>query len=108
MIDIATEQPIPLLEAARLAGPLRNGRPPHPDTIARWGRIGVRGIRLELILVGGTRCTTREAMQRFFDALTEQATLSSPPRSAPAETPTRTRRRQLAEADRVLAAEGML
>ena len=34
---------------------------------------GVRGIRLESIMVGGTRCTSVQALQRFFDALTAAA-----------------------------------
>ena len=34
---------------------------------------GVRGIRLESIVVGATRCTSVAALQRFFDALTAAA-----------------------------------
>ena len=39
-------------------------------TVGRWFGKGVRGVRLESIVVGGRRYTTREALQRFVDATT--------------------------------------
>ena len=41
------------------------------DTIYRWATKGMRGFRLETIRIGGTLCTSHEALQRFFDRLTE-------------------------------------
>lgn len=53
----------------------RHGRPPDsrplaPSTIWRWHKKGISGVRLETICIGGTRYTSVEALQRFFDAVT--------------------------------------
>src|SRR5262245_44002875 len=50
----------------------RRGRRPHVSTLYRWAMRGLRGVRLETICVGGTLCTSREAVLRFFEALTQQ------------------------------------
>jgi hypothetical protein len=43
---------------------------PHLATVYRWFTKGVRGgIKLETVLVGGRRFTSREAVQRFVDRL---------------------------------------
>jgi hypothetical protein len=44
---------------------------PHISTLVRWWRRGVRGVKLETILIGGRRYTSLEALTRFFDRLTE-------------------------------------
>lgn len=49
--------------------PGRGGKRLHVATVWRWAQRGVRGHRLETTLVGGTRCTSREALQRFFSQL---------------------------------------
>jgi hypothetical protein len=51
----------------------RSGRPIHVSCIYRWTTVGCRGVVLESLQVGGTRCTSREALQRFFDKLSEPA-----------------------------------
>jgi hypothetical protein len=38
----------------------------------RWVTRGLRGVRLESIRVGGVTCTSMAAVQRFFDALTQE------------------------------------
>lgn len=38
-------------------------------TIQRWRKRGVRGVTLETILIGGSRYTSLQAIQRFIDAL---------------------------------------
>jgi len=43
---------------------------PHSSTLHRWRLRGIRGVRLETILIGGVRYTSREALQRFFNATT--------------------------------------
>lgn len=58
--------PIPLNAAAKLVNP---ARPPHPSTLHRWANAGVRGIRLQVTRLGGTRYTSAEAVQRFIAAL---------------------------------------
>ncbi|MEI8371872.1 MAG: DUF1580 domain-containing protein [Planctomycetota bacterium] len=69
-IDITTETVIAPTRATHLCPERRRGVRPNVATIYRWMMNGVRGIRLESIVVGGTRCTSVEAMQRFFDTLT--------------------------------------
>jgi hypothetical protein len=60
MIDISTETLISLPEAAALL-------PNRPSLCAlwRWRTRGVRGRRLESVLIGGTPYTSVEALQRF-------------------------------------------
>ena len=38
-------------------------------TLYRWATHGCRGVRLETIQIGGTKCTSQEALQRFFNRL---------------------------------------
>lgn len=47
----------------------RRGRKVHISCVYRWTTSGCRGVILESIQIGGTRCTSREAMQRFFERL---------------------------------------
>ena len=46
---------------------------PHVSTIFRWARRGVRGIRLETVLCGGRRFTSRQALKRFHERVTAAA-----------------------------------
>jgi hypothetical protein len=66
---------------------------------------GVKGIKLESLVVGGTRCTSIEALQRFFDALTAAADAE---RFSAVTPPLRTKSRQQAieAAERRLARAG--
>jgi len=70
-IDIRRETPIRMAKAARIVPPRRGERPTNPSTIYRWANTGIDGIRLEVIQIGGTLCTSVEALQRFFDSLGE-------------------------------------
>ncbi len=72
MIDIGREELIAFSEAAKLLPRRRKGRKPHCSTLHRWCTKGVRGVVLEYLTVGSTRCTSVAALQRFFDALTER------------------------------------
>jgi len=47
------------------AAKLLPGRP-HAATLYRWTRRGVRGVRLETVLIAGRRYTSREALDRFI------------------------------------------
>lgn len=94
MIDISTEKVITLTEAARGLPRRRAGRPVHPSCLFRWSRApGCKGIVLETVQIGGTRCTSREALARFFEALTVQAE-----GQAPAAPPSSKHRRNAIEA----------
>jgi hypothetical protein len=73
MIDIASETLLSLPEAARLVPPGRYNKRPTLSTMLRWIQHGVGGVRLEAIRLGGRWVTSLQAMQRFSDALTEEA-----------------------------------
>ena len=75
MIDIQTEEVVSLTEAAKSKHlpRRRKGKRPHPATLFRWSTRGCRGVKLETIQCGGTRCTSVEALQRFFERCTDPA-----------------------------------
>src|SRR5262245_30283973 len=77
-IDPAIETLRSLADAARRLPLLRQGKPVSPSTLWRWAKRGIRTrhgavLRLERIKLGGTCCTSEEALLRFFRALTEGA-----------------------------------
>jgi len=69
MIDIEHEKLITLDDAVKFA-PGFNGKCASMAAIRSWATRGMRGVRLETIFAGGRRCTSPEAVQRFFEALT--------------------------------------
>jgi hypothetical protein len=69
MIDSASETLISLAVAAGELPRRRRGRKTHVSTLFRWTTIGCRGVVLESLQCGGTRCTSRAALQRFFERL---------------------------------------
>ena len=71
MIDTAVESVRPLAQAANELPRRRGGRKTHISTLYRWATAGYRGVVLETIQIGATRCTSREALQRFFERLSE-------------------------------------
>lgn len=82
MIDIESETIITLGDACGYFPP----EGVSTATIARWIQRGVRGVTLETIAIGGRRCTSREAIERF---VADQNAADSP---APAITPSQRRR----------------
>lgn len=62
------ENILTLTDAIRLVS-RRNGRRAHKSTLYRWTATGCSGIVLESIQCGGSRCTSREALERFFSRL---------------------------------------
>ena len=71
MVDTTIETPIPLTQAADELPRRRGRRNRHVSTLFRWSTVGCKGIILETIQVGGTRCTSREALQRFDERLSQ-------------------------------------
>jgi len=69
-INLNSETVISLTEATRLLPARRGGKRPHVSCIYRWTVTGCKGVILESIQVGGTRCTSKEALARFFERLT--------------------------------------
>jgi hypothetical protein len=62
---------ISFADAAKSLPRRRQGRKIHVSTFYRWATIGCRGVVLETIQIGGSRCTSLEAMDRFFQRLSE-------------------------------------
>ncbi len=105
-IDVQDEQVVSLRAACDLLPRRRAGKKPAVETLYRWSLRGCRGIKLETVQVGATRCTSVEALQRFFDALTAAADAANTlPTSAPV--PTATRRREVAAATAYCEAAGI-
>jgi hypothetical protein len=75
MIDHETERLLSMTEAAKLL-------PGRPDvsTLWRWRTGGCRGHKLETILFGGRRYTSREAITRFLTAINGQPIQAETPR----------------------------
>lgn len=99
-IDLSTEAVVTLTEAPQHLPRRRKGKRPAVSTMFRWAQRGVRGVRLETIQVGGTKCTSLEALQRFCDRL------SNPDSPQPHRTVAR-RRRAAEAAERELERQGV-
>lgn len=76
MSDLLAEDVLTLTQAAQTLPCRRLGRPTHVTTLLRWSKAGIRGVRLETIQVGGTRCTSRQALRRFVERVTEVSAAS--------------------------------
>ncbi len=73
MIDTTQEPPVPIDELRDRYPehiPGRNG-PVHQITLSLWHRRGVLGIKLETVMVGGRRCTSLAALDRFYQQITQ-------------------------------------
>lgn len=83
-IDIFAEEVVSLADATKRLPKIRNGKNLHLSTLFRWaqgGKLANDGsrVRLETIQLGGTKCTSLEALQRFFDRLTGNQEVVTPP-----------------------------
>jgi hypothetical protein len=65
VIDSQTETVLTFAEASK-----RLLTRPDISTLHRWRKRGIRNQRLETLLIGGKRCTSVEALERFFAAAT--------------------------------------
>ena len=101
MIEPFVESIVSLADAARLCPRRRGGKRPHISCLYRWTVDGCRGVVLECVQIGGTRCTSHEALARFFERLTSQSRGEVPMRAA-----SQKRQRELADAERELEEEG--
>jgi len=70
MIDSTHETLIALADVPAHLPARRGGKQPHVSCIYRWAQRGCKGIVLETLQCGGTKVTSLEAIQRFFEALT--------------------------------------
>jgi hypothetical protein len=84
MIDLTAEETFPLPHAAKYLPKGRRGRPVHFTTLLRWVLDGVAApsgnrVRLEALRVGSRWVTSKEALQRFAEALTPAASMICTP-----------------------------
>jgi Protein of unknown function (DUF1580) len=99
MIDISSENILTFKQAADWIPRRRAGCKVSSSTFWRWSNIGIAGEKLETICLGGARCTSKQAIQRFFDAVTAARRGGSATPASPDAGRTRT------EAERRRAAE---
>jgi len=96
-IDIHTEDLMPVSGVPKILTTR-----PHVSSCWRWVYVGVRGIRLETVIVGGRRYTSREAVDRFVSQTTASAD------GRPARTRTeKQRERAIAAAEKELERMGI-
>jgi len=77
MLDLQTETPISLSDAAKLLPAGRGGKGPYISTLLRWIVDGSKGpdgevVRLEALRAGKRWITSKEALHRFMKRLTPQ------------------------------------
>jgi len=83
-IDVFAETVVTFAEAASRLPRLRHGRKISMPSLYRWAQAGRRSpdgcvVRLETVKIGGSTCTSLEALQRFFDRLTGDISVVTPP-----------------------------
>jgi len=83
-IDVFKEEVLSLTQATKRLPNVNRGKRLHVTTIWRWTLGGKKcpdgsTARLETIKIGGTTCTSLEALQRFFDRLTGDREIITPP-----------------------------
>lgn len=103
-IDPQSETVLSLTDAAReYPWPRRRGgKLPNVATLYRWSLGGCRGVLLETIQVGGTRCTSLEAIDRFIEAGTAATGIGQTVLRSPAG-----RQRAIERAERELSEAGI-
>jgi hypothetical protein len=106
VIDSQSEHVISFAQAADESPRRRRGRKIHVSCFYRWSTIGCRGVVLETIQIGGTRCTSREALQRFFERLSAPVQAGGESRPVLVGRTIKQRQRASAEAGRKLAEMG--
>jgi hypothetical protein len=99
MIDLEYERLVALKDVATIMP--EGVKPPSYETIRQWTVKGRRGVVLQIVCVGRTKYTSREALERFFRAVT--ATYQ-PPKALPVQVDLKASR---AAAKRVRAMLGM-
>ena len=72
MIDVRTERAYALKYVRSLFPRRRRGKRPSLPTLYRYASAGYRGVVLETVQVGGTRCTSKEAVARFIERMSGQ------------------------------------
>jgi len=69
MIDLTRETLVSLADVPAHLPRRRGGKRAHVSCIYRWAEPGSKGVKLEVLQCGGTKVTSLEALQRFFERL---------------------------------------
>jgi hypothetical protein len=80
--DIDSERPISFNEAGRY---LPESSRPSYATWWRWWRKGIKGVRLQTVVIGGRRFTTPRYVEEFIAATTAAAAGERPTTRTPAQ-----------------------
>jgi hypothetical protein len=102
MIDTQSETLLTRAQGRREI-PSRTGRTVSVSTVWRWAIRGCRGVKLETVVCGAIRYTSREAIHRFFAACTAAAD-GAP---APSHRNGRQRQKSIEAAERELSEAGL-
>ena len=70
-LALLEKEGLTMTEAAALLPGRKPGKRLYVNTVWRWCRKGLRGVRLRSVLVGGQRLTTRQWLQEFIQAMSE-------------------------------------
>ena len=100
MSDLTNETILTLAQAATKLPSRRAGRKPNASTLYRWSNSRCKDEVLESLQIGGTRCTRVEALQRFFERLSQRP---KSPAGPPWDRPMALFRRQRSAAQRAKA-----
>ena len=64
-METDVEELIPLAAACELLPKRRLGKRPHVSCLYRWAAAGLKGVVLQTVQVGGTKCTSRRMLAEF-------------------------------------------
>lgn len=95
-IDPLAGNLLTLAQAARALPTRRRGSKVAVSTVWRWATRGIRGVRLEIVRVGGVTYTTAAAIRDFV----EQTNSAASPGQSPSR-PSRRSQRAVADLDRL-------
>lgn len=105
-INIENEEVMSLTDATKVL-PRVNGKRPSVCTMWRWCRKGLRGVHLDYIRIGRGIATSREALNRFFNALSEADLPLTPVRREFPPVTSKSRQRAIQEAERICQEAGI-
>ena len=80
-LALLEKEGLTMTDAAALLPGRKPGKRLYVNTVWRWCRKGLRGVRLRSVLIGGQRLTTRRWLQEFIQAMSEarEPGVASPP-----------------------------
>jgi hypothetical protein len=83
-VDFLDQEFLTLTEAAKLIPGRKEGERVSVGTVWRWSLRGLRnGIKLKSVLIGGQRCTTRQWLQDFIEAINPSASSATQATATP-------------------------